>query len=203
MYMPWNKVCVLLECFVCYRFGLRRIIENCMDSVQANNMFYYNILFMLRECINDTLHMNTVSLFCGRSYVAREGYNLWRCVSAYSSPSSTIHEWSAEHFSTAYKLTNMASAKYLRVCIYSQVAKRVIGNGAHVSGYTKESKGQRGHRRTPRMSTDKELIASGHENIERRWYGILYLGEVVWIHGLGMMLLCYELLYIVSLCHIL
>ena len=59
-----------------------------------------------------------------------------------------------------------------------QVAEHVIENGAHVSAYTRESKGQRGHRRAPRMSTDKELTASGHENIERR-YGILYLDEVV------------------------
>ena len=67
-----------------YSTILRRMIENCMDSVQANNLFYYNISFMLHECINDTSHMNTGSLFCGHSYVAREGYNLWRRVSTYS-----------------------------------------------------------------------------------------------------------------------
>ena len=52
--------------------------------------------------------------------------------------------------------------------MHLQVAERVIGKGTHVSGYTRESKGQRGHRRAPRMSTDKEMTASGNENIERR-----------------------------------
>ena len=87
LYMPFNKVCVLLECFVCHSFPLHRMTEHCRDSVQTNNVFYYNISFticMLHECINESSYMNTVSLVSGRSYVAREGYNLWRCVSAYS-----------------------------------------------------------------------------------------------------------------------
>ena len=48
--------------------------------------------------------------------------------------------------------------------VHLQVAECVVGNGAHVSGYTRErSKRSSIASGGLRMSTVKELIASGHE----------------------------------------
>ena len=51
--------------------------------------------------------------------------------------------------------------------VHLQVAECVVGNGAHVSGYTRErSKRSSIVSGALRMSRVKELIASGHENIK-------------------------------------